>query len=324
VLTIHRDPAGAARKGKGRSLPGEVIWIDLVSPTEEEKEFVKDRSGVTVPSFDALREIESSSRLIVENGVIFLSTPLVAKSDTEDPFLTPAGFILTPALLITVRFTELVTFDVVVERIRRDETLGNSAGVFTALMDTLVDRGADLLERLAGELDQISRSLFRGDPNSPRHLVRSTEALRRALSTVGMIGDRLAQARDVLLGVGRIVPFVLSTGSEWIGPEFAARLQAVVTDVASLRSYEDQLSDKVQFMLDAVLGFITIEQNDLFKVLTIVSVVGIPPTIVVGIYGMNFKLMPELTWAWGYPFGLAMIALSAVIPLIWFKWRGWL
>src|SRR4051794_23227086 len=211
MLTIHRDPKGAARKGKGRDLPGEVIWIDLLDPTEEEKAFVRDRAGVTVPSFEALRQIESSSRLIVENGVIFLSTPLVAKGDTDDAFLTPAGFILTPAVLITVRFSELVTFEVVVERIGRDDSLRSAVGVFTALMDALVDRGADVLERLAGDLDQISRSVFRGDPNARGHLVRSTAALRRTLSNVGAIGDRLAKARDVFLGLGRIVPFARSS-----------------------------------------------------------------------------------------------------------------
>jgi magnesium transporter len=142
------------------------------------------------------------------------------------------------------------------------------------------------------------------------------------LSAIGSIGDRLSQARDVFLGIGRIVPFVVGLRSEWI-TEFEGRLGAVSKDIASLNEYEAHLSNKVQFLLDAVLGFITIAQNDLFKVLTIVSVVGIPPTLMAGIYGMNFKFMPELNWAWGYPFGLAIIALSALIPLIWFKWRGW-
>jgi magnesium transporter len=123
--------------------------------------------------------------------------------------------------------------------------------------------------------------------------------------------------------VGRVIPFVLSLQYDWILSGFEPRLKAVSKDVASLNEYEADLSSKVQFLLDAVLGFITIEQNDLFKVLTIVSVVGIPPTLMAGIYGMNFKFMPELDWAWGYPFGLGIIALSALIPLIWFKWRGW-
>ena len=107
------------------------------------------------------------------------------------------------------------------------------------------------------------------------------------------------------------------------GPPALVPGGAVSKDIGSLNEYEGQLSNKVQLLLDAVLGFITIEQNDLFKVLTIVSVVGIPPTVVAGIYGMNFKFMPELEWQWGYPFGLAIILLSAVLPLAWFKWRGW-
>jgi magnesium transporter len=126
------------------------------------------------------------------------------------------------------------------------------------------------------------------------------------------------------LGLARIAPFVLSLGHKWIVPEFEARLNAVSKDIASLNDFEGHVSNKVQFLLDAILGFITIEQNDLFKVLTIVSVVGIPPTVVAGIYGMNFKFMPELAWQWGYPFGLVLIVLSALVPFMWFKWRGWI
>jgi magnesium transporter len=143
-------------------------------------------------------------------------------------------------------------------------------------------------------------------------MVRSNRALRRILFSVGSTGDRLALARDVILGISRMAPFVLSVRKDWIIPEFEARLGAVTKDATALNDYEGHLSNKVQFLLDAVLGFISIEQNDLFKVLTIVSVVGIPPTIVVGIYGMNFKFMPELNWSWGYPLALAAVALSAL------------
>ena len=323
MLTIYRDQSGTLQRGDATKLPAEVIWIDLLNPTDEEKKFVESRTGLRIPSIEALSEIESSSRLIFDHGVIYLSMPLVAQGDTADYHLTPAGFILSSTLLITVRFAELSIFKAVADKIHADESLRSSAGVFTTLLEALVDRGADVLERLAGELDKISRSVFRGDPNKLRRIARSNEALRRALTAIGTIGDRLSQARDVFLGVDRIVPFVLGLRHDWIIPEFEARLGAVAKDTASLNAYEEHLSNKVQFLLDAVLGFITIEQNDLFKVLTIVSVVGIPPTLMAGIWGMNFKLMPELNWEFGYPLALAVIVLSAVIPLIWFKWRGW-
>jgi len=323
VLTLYRDPNGSVRTGSAEKLPANVFWIDLLDPTEEERAFVETRSGLRVPSVEALSEIESSSRLIVDHGVIYLSTTLVAQGDTPDPFLTPVGFILSPALLVTVRFAKLSTFDAVAEKVNRDDTVRSSAGVFTALMEAIVDRGADVLERLGADLDLISKAVFRGDPKRSHQTVRSNKALRRALLTIGRVGDRLSQGRAVFLGIDRMVPFVLGRKDAWVVPEFESRLGAVAKDVASLNAYEDYLSNKVQFLLDSVLGFITIEQNDLFKVLTIVSVVGIPPTVVAGIYGMNFKFMPELNWEWGYPFGLALIVLSALIPLVWFKLRGW-
>jgi magnesium transporter len=323
LLTIYRNANGLLETSHSLELPDNVIWIDLLNATDEEKAFVESRVGVPVPSIESLNEIESSSRLAVKDGTIYLSAPVVAQGDTTDPFLTPIGFILSAKLLITVRFVELAIFKAVTDELASDAALCCSAGVFTAILEALVDRGADVLERLGSQLDNISRAVFRGDPNKVRHSVRSNEALRQTLSAVGRIGDRLSQARDVFLGVARIAPFVLSLPHDWIEPVLQGRLAAVSKDIASLNDYEGHLSTKVQFLLDAVLGFITIEQNDLFKVLTIVSVVGIPPTLMAGIYGMNFKFMPELSRPWGYPFGLAIIALSALIPLIWFKWRGW-
>jgi magnesium transporter len=323
MLTIHRDPHGSIRSGESQTLPSEVIWIDLLNPTDEEKAFVEKRTHIRVPSLEALSEIESSSRLLVEGGILYLSTPLVAQGDTDDAFLSPAGFILSEELLVTVRFAALSTFDAVADRVLRDEALSSGPGIFTALLEALVDRGADVLERLGGRLDQISRSVFRGDRTRLEHTIRSNTSLRRTLGAVGAIGDRLSQARDALLGIGRLPPYVLSVRSNSIVPEFEARLTAISRDIASLNDYEGHLSNKVQFLLDAILGFISIAQNDIFKVLTIVSVVGIPPTLVAGIYGMNFKLMPELGWDWGYGYGLAMIVLSGAIPLLWFKWRGW-
>lgn len=323
LLTIYRDDAGTVRTSAEQDLPGTVIWIDLIDPSEEERHFVESRAKVRIPSKDALSEIEASSRLIVERGVLYLSTPVVARGDTLDAYLSPAGFILGPSLLITIRYVPLATFDTVADQVRSDETLASSIGVFTVLLEAIVDRGADVLERLGAETDRISRSVFRGDTSDRRHPVRSTQVLRRTLSTVGSIGDRVSQARDVLLGVGRIASFTTDLGHEWIPAEFRVRLGAVTKDIVSLNDYEAQLAGKVQFLLDAVLGYITIEQNDLFKVLTIASVVGIPPTVVAGIWGMNFQFMPELHWAWGYPIALVTIALSVILPLAWFKGRGW-
>jgi magnesium transporter len=323
VLAAYRDVANAFSTSDMRELPDEIVWLDLVSPTEEETRLVESRTGLRIPSKADLSEIEASSRLRTEHGTIYLSMPIVAHSNTPDPALSPAGFILSERLLVTVRYTELPTFDQVAAQLRTDPDLRSGIGVFTALVEAIVDRGADVLERLGIRIDECSRAVFRGNAPGQHPSRRSTDAMRQALATVGELGERLSLARDVLLGVGRIAPFVVDLGHAWIKPEFEARLRAAARDVESLNEYETHLSDKVQFLLDAVLGFINIGQNDIFKVLTIASVVGIPPTLVASIYGMNFKTMPELDWAWGYPYGLALIALSAILPALWFKWRGW-
>jgi magnesium transporter len=184
---------------------------------------------------------------------------VVARGDTPDAFLTPLGLILTRQVLITVRFEPSLAIDAVANLIRTQPKLRSSAGVFTALLEVLVDRGADVLERLAGELDNVSRLVFRGNPDAHRHTVRSTAALRRALNQVGVTGDRLSITRDVLLNLSRIAPFVLNLGCDWIITEFKQRLEAVSGDITSLNDYEGHLSNKVQLLLDAILGFISTE-----------------------------------------------------------------
>jgi magnesium transporter len=148
-------------------------------------------------------------------------------------------------------------------------------------------------------------------------------SLRVLLRRVGHNGDLVSKIRDSLLGISRMVPFVLSLGGEWLPGDVKPRLETVRQDVASLNDYDEHLANKVQLLLDATLGMINIEQNNIIKVLAVVAVVGVPPTLVASMYGMNFKFMPELDWAWGYPYGLAVIAVSAILPLLWFKWRGW-
>jgi magnesium transporter len=191
-------------------------------------------------------------------------------------------------------------------------------------MEEIVDSTADRLEAVAAELDGMSRSVFRKAGTRQRHEVRSNEALRNHLIEVGNAGERLSQMRGRLVGLQRIVPFACEPARAWIPDDVRSRLHVAQGDLVSLTDYQVHLSDKVQFLLDAVLGFINTKQNDIFTVLTVVSVVGIPPTLIASVYGMNFKNMPELEWAWGYQFGLAMIVLSTIVPILWFKWRGWL
>ena len=322
MLRLYRSPTDDWQS-LGETLPPEIIWIDLLNPSEAEKQFVESRLNIRLPSEQSLSEIEASSRLIFDHGLLYLSSPSVRLDDENEAHLTPVGFVIGPQVLVTIHFWPLPTFDAVAKRLQAGDDLQNGMCVFTALLEAMVDRGADVLEELGGTADSLSRSVFRGGLVQSKRPVRSSRKMREALANVGELADRLALARDVLLNVGRVASFAEEIGSEWITPASRKRLDVVSKDVASLSDYETRLSDKIQLLLDAVLGAINIQQNDLFKILTIVSVVGVPPTILVGIWGMNFKMMPELNWTFGYPLAWLAIIASALVPLLWFKLRGW-
>jgi magnesium transporter len=304
-------------------MPSEVIWADLLNASAEEQQFVERLLKIRIPTEESLSEIEASSRLVFDHGTLYLSSPAVRLNEYKEAEITPVGFIVGPRVLVTIRFSPLPIFDGIATRIGTDDGLENGMCVFTALLEAIVDRGADVLEHLGTRTDTLSRSVFRGGLVRTRRPVRSSRRMREALENVGDLADHLAKARDVLLGVGRIATFAGDVGSDWITAASKRRLEAVSKDVASLGDYETRLSDKIQLLLDAVLGFINIQQNELFKILTIVSVVGVPPTILVGVWGMNFKNMPELGWTFGYPLACLAVIASAVLPLIWFKYRGW-
>lgn len=307
----------------GGELPEGAIWIDLLDPSDEEKRSVERLLDIKIPSEAALSEIEASSRLISDHGKIYLSTPAVSIDAEGEPHLTPVGFIVDARVLVTVRFSVLPIFDGIVKRLDTDENLVTGMCVFAALLETMVDRGADVLEHLGTTTDALSKEVFTGGLVRSKKPVRSSRRLREALQRIGVLADKLARARDVLLGVQRIAAFTSDTGSEWMTPSAKKRLDSVSKDVLSLSDYETRLSDKIQLLLDAVLGFINIQQNDLFKILTIVSVVGVPPTILVGIWGMNFKNMPELNWTFGYPLAWLAVIASGLLPLLWFVRQGW-
>ncbi len=327
MLTLYRSRADRGEQWTGGAAPADAVWIDLLRPEPGEIASVEQITGLGVPSRADLSEIESSSRLRSDNGALYLSLPLVYRADSDQPLSTPVGLVLTRERLITVRFEELTSFTNFAQHELAAETDPlTSAAVFAGLMDAFSDRIADILENIAAELDTLSHRLFHTPATQPtgRHApARETADLRVILRRIGHSGDLASKIRDTLLGVGRIVPY--ATGlADWLPPEIKPRLETVRQDVHSLNDYDAHIVNKVQLLLDATLGLINIEQNNIIKVLTIVSVVGIPPTLVASMYGMNFKGMPELDWSWGYPYGLAVIALSAVLPIVWFKFRGWI
>ena len=304
--------------------PGEAVWIDLLDPTTEESARVLRECGVRVPSRESLQEIETSSRTRAEGEVLYMSMPLAIRDGERGLSPVPLGFVLSSRRLITVRYSEVKAFLPVIERISTDARPG-SAMLFVALIDAMVDFDADVLERLSSELAAISGRTFTASGERKVRDRRHSRQLHESVNAVGLAGERLSRIRETLLGLQRILGFVAESAGEGqlFQAEMRTHLKTARQDVASLVEFETHLSGKTQFLLDAVLGFINTEQNEIFKVLTIVSVVGIPPTLIASMYGRNVHSMPELAWRWGYPYGLALIALSTLVPIVWFRQRGW-
>ncbi|MEN3237185.1 magnesium transporter CorA family protein [Methylobacterium ajmalii] len=331
MITLH-GPEGVVAEGQAcaaRPLPPHGTWLDLEDPSEAETALAETVTGLTVPSRSALSEVQNSRRLNRRRDAFYLSTPMVSFRD-DDLSLRPLGFVLTPERLLTVRFQPLAAFDTVKARQAERDGPASSVETFLALVEELIDRMADSLETMSDELDSLSTRIFTFDTSANGHGRREGAApkrrdlaLRRLLRAIGRRGKALAKLRASLLGLGRILPYVAGEAETWLKAEEKARFESLRLDVASLDEFETRLSETVQFLLDATLGLINMEQNNTFRVLTVVSVIGIPPTLMASVYGMNFKHMPELDWTFGYPFGLAVIVASALVPAVYFKLKGW-
>ena len=310
MLTVHESD-------------GKPVWVDLCEPTQEELAQACRDYHLDIPPRAQLDEIEFSSRLQYEDNVFTISVPVTPHSNDSGDVTSPLGFMLTGDMLITIRFAHLRTFPAIIKRVERRPR--SAPDVFMVILEALVDYGADRLEELRAEAQALSNRIFHREIGRSRkpNVAKTDRILRDTLVEIGDMGERLSHIRDTLLVLQRAVPFIAEHGDSWLGDAVKARLKTAGSDVQSLNDYEVHLTDKIQFLLDAALGFINNQQNNLFKVLTIASVVGIPPTFIASMYGMNFHNMPELSWAWGYQWGLFLIVLSTVIPIVWFKMRGW-
>ncbi len=300
-----------------------AAWIDLRSPSETEVHMVTEATGLHVPTQAEVSEIEASSRLISREGVLYLSMPLITIEG--GPRAVSAGFVLSPERLVTVRFAASQVFDHYAARLPTGEVPRDSgAHILTGLLGAIVDRQADAFEGIHGDLESISHRVFAlaGEGRTGRKI--EDRILRNTLGELGRIGDLISHIRDSRLGAARLLPFIEANTGDWLPAELRPKLTSMRGDIVSLNDFDTHLTDKLQFLLDATLGFINIAQNDVMKVMTIASVVGIPPVLIAGVYGMNFKYIPEYDWAWGYPYGWALIILTALIPLGIFRWRKWI
>ncbi|MEW6451974.1 MAG: magnesium transporter CorA family protein [Pseudomonadota bacterium] len=304
------------------TVPEDAVWLDLVNPVSGEDKLIEQLLGIAVPTREEMQEIEVSSRLYVEHHARFMTATLMCNSDTVIPKHTAVTFILAKHRLVTVRYEDPKPFMIVGAKLTRvcpKDVTGET--VLMDLLDAVIDREADLLERIGVEVDQVSHEIFDPHGEGPAKQLSYNDILK----SIGSKGDLTSKVRESLVSLGRLLLFLANEaeGMRW-PKDTRLQLVSMQRDVQSLSDHATYLTNKITFLLDAMLGVVTIEQNNIIKIFSIAAVALMPPTLVGTIYGMNFKNMPELDWNFGYPLAILLMIVSAVLPFFIFKWKKWL
>ncbi|MBI3506055.1 MAG: magnesium transporter CorA family protein [Proteobacteria bacterium] len=307
-------------------LPTSAVWIDLFEPTVEDRARVDAAFNLAIPTHAEMLEIEPSSRLYAENGAVYMTATILARADESNPTADAFTFVLARHSLVTVRYHDPRPVHTYGARIvRQPATCTTGEEALLGLLETFVDRIADILEKAGLDLDAISRGIF-GRSTAMTRQTEQEQDMQQVLRQLGRIEDLCSTARESMLGLVRLVRFLdvsIDAEVKKRSKEIGARIKTLNRDLTSLMEHADFDSRKVNFLLDATLGLINIEQNRIIKLFSVVSVVLMPPTLVGTIYGMNFRSMPELDWSFGYPMAIVLMLASAILPYLYFKKRGW-
>lgn len=333
MIIIHKPADGSAGGeqdfldrhvlGKGEAIPDNAIWIDLVEPTRDEDRQVEQHLNIQIPTRDEMSELEPSSLLYAENGARYMTARLICHSDTSTPKLVPVSFILTERALVTVRYDEPRSFQMFASRAVKPGGCGRQPeAVLDGLIETVIDRASEVLERAGQQIEATSRSVFERDASQTER----GDAYQQVIRSLGSVGDLISNVRESMASLERMLLY-LSTNMQ--RPQrahgFQAEWRTAVRDVQSIEEHAGFLNTKISFILEATLGLVSIEQNKIIKLFSVMSVVMMPPTLIASIYGMNFKrFFPELEWEYGYPLALIMMVVAAAVPFLYFKQKKWL
>jgi magnesium transporter len=323
MLTLfYAEPTGLKRAvitGPLESLSRNAVWLDLLCPSAEEERLVERLLSLEVPTRADMQEIEASSRLYSEKNALVMTMPVLTKSSTASPESSPVTFILTNnGRLVTVRYDDPTPFSCFVQNIHHEpQSQATAEHILLGLLEQIADRLADILERATIDLEKLSHDIF-GSNGAPR----GGGDFKNILRDVGIVGDLSTKAKDSLLNLNRLLPFLAAQTKG--KRDIEARIGTLVSDALSINQHATFLSAKAGFLLDATLGMVNIEQNNIIKIFSIAAVAFLPPTLIASIYGMNFHFMPELEWLGGYPLALVLMVISALLPLWLFHTKKWL
>ena len=303
------------------TLPDDCIWVDLIDPSAEEERMIEQALGIDVPTREEMKEIEASSRLYEEHGALFMTATVATKLDTDLPESAQVTFILAKNRLVTNRYVDPLPFRRFIAYAERHPSSCTTAPVVLAgVIESVINRIADVLERVGGDLDVLSSEIFA----PPRKRRSGARDFRLTLDRIGQSGDLTSKARESLVSIGRVVAFVQQSALIPLEKETKDRFRSLSRDVLALSDHSSFLGNKVTFLLEATLGMINIDQNNIIKIFSVVTVFMLPPSVIVGWFGMNFQHLPWLRLDHGPLIALGLMLLSALLPYAIFKRLGWL
>jgi magnesium transporter len=318
MITAYRADGGKLVRMDGPDLTG-AAWIDMESPVAADEKAVEAALKINIPTREDMQEIEHSSRLYQEEGAHFLTAQIVATKSEKVTEIGPVTFVLLPDRLVTVHYHHPGSLEFFAEWAARHD-LGGLSGlhILLALVDTVVDRLADILEAEARKLDALSTAIF-----GAHRPAGKAETLAVVLQRIGRAEDLNSKVAESLTTLQRLTAYqsLLVSGSKATKAADKVRMKTLMRDIQSLQETAQKQSQKVLFLLDATLGVINIRQSDIIKIFSVVAFVFLPPTLIASVYGMNFRYMPELEWPWGYPMAIGLMALSAIVPWAIFRWK---
>ena len=306
------------------SIYEDPMWIDLLNITPEEEARVESYLGIDIPTRAELKQIEISQRLYHAHGALYMTAIIVAQAETTMPESQSVTFILYKNYFITVRYSQLRTFKTFSTHITKNkqEGIANAHSIFTGLMDVTIGRIGDILEAARENIDNAAHVIFQASAHAVGNKMQNID-YKDVMDKIGCNGRLISKARESLVSLDRVITYAIQSNVVGLNPNITSKLQVLLKDITSLSDYANFLSSETTFLLDATLGMINIEQNKIIKIMSVMASIFLPPTLIASIYGMNFNIMPELSWKYGYPYAITLMVLSIFLPYKYCKKQGW-
>lgn len=321
LYRIGGEKSSLPASGAPAPLDDDVIWIDMLDPTDADMHTVETLLGVMLPTRESLKDIEPSSRFYTQGDAVYMTASVVMNVDFGLAHLTDVGCILAAGRLVTIRHAEPKPFFLFSADMKRLPLQpGQGAKVLVYLLDAVVDRTAEIIELAVSKIDNISIAVFGEGARGRR---RPPAELEERLIEISTYHRLISKTRDSLTTLARLATYVQSLQAVRDDKPTKDLCRILAHDIQSLAEHVGFVSSNISFLLDSSLGLINLEQNNIMKLFSVVSVVFAPPMLIAGIYGMNFDIMPELHWNFGYPAALVGMFLTMFLAIYWLRSRGW-